>query len=54
MAKNTNHKQQKQYYKQFNKDLKNGPHQKNLKKKRIYLADSNEQGILCAMYIIFN
>ena len=25
-----------------------------LKKKRIYLADSNEQGILCAMYIIFN
>ena len=24
------------------------------KKKRIYLADSNEQGILCATYIIFN
>ena len=33
MVKNTDHKQQKQYCKQFNKDFKNGPHKKYLKTK---------------------
>ena len=31
--KSQNIKKQKQYCNKFNKDLKNGPHQKNLKKK---------------------
>ena len=36
MAKEPEHKQQKQYCNKFNKDFKNGPHQlkKNLKKKK--------------------
>ena len=33
MAKKPEHKKQKQYCNKFNKDFKNGPHQKNLKKK---------------------
>ena len=34
MAKNPKHKQQKQYCNKFNKDFKNGPHQKKSLKKQ--------------------
>ena len=36
------HKQQKQYCNKFNKDFKNGQHQKNLKKNKSLVKDIKE------------